>query len=83
VTLAGKDAGGEVEIYGTWAADMHSVDWQMAPFALELDETPGDLELWLLFTESRPADSVVESFLDGGALPRGSEYRTITLEKGL
>jgi hypothetical protein len=83
VTLAGKDARGEVEIYGTWAADMHTVDWQMAPFALELDDTPGDLSLWLMFTEARPADATVSAAIDGGPLPDGAELRTITLEKGL
>jgi len=83
VTLAGKDAGGAVEIYGTWAADMHSVDWQTAPFALELDDTPGDLALWLVFTETRPADAAVAAAIDGAPLPGGAEIRTITLEKGL
>lgn len=83
VTLAGVDARGGVEIYGTWAADMDSPDWQAAPFALELDDEPGDLSLWLVFTPTRPAEAAVKGIAAGGAVPRGAEVRTLTLEKRL
>ena len=82
VTLAGVSARGEVEVHGTWAADMKSTDWQVAPFALELDDEPGDYALVLVFTDERPRETAVEAVARGGPLPEGAELRRLTLEKG-
>lgn len=81
-TLAGVDVDGQVEIYGSWKADMDTTDWQIAPFALELDDSPGNLRLVLVFTQAKPGDATVEGAARTGHLPIAGEVRTITLEKG-
>jgi len=81
-TLAGVDARGHVEIYGSWKTDMRTNDWQIAPFALQLDETPGDLHLVLMFTAGKPGEATIECTARTGRLPIAGEVRTITLEKG-
>lgn len=80
VSLVGVDARGTVEIYGTWRADMDTADWQVAPFALELDATPGDQELHTVFSPRRPSEAAIEKAVGDGP-PAGWEIRSLTLEK--
>ena len=39
---------------------MDSTGWQRAPFALELDDAPGDQDLYLVYTEQRPSERAIE-----------------------
>jgi hypothetical protein len=52
VTLAGRDAQGVVEIYGTLPASGPGV--APAPFALTLDETRGEQHFFAVLTDTRP-----------------------------
>lgn len=52
VTLAGRDAQGVVEVYGTFPARGPGVT--PAPFALTLDETGGDQHFFAVLTDTRP-----------------------------
>jgi len=81
VSLAGTDASGNIEVYGTWTADMHTPDWQLAPFALELDDSPGDQELVLLMTPKRLPEVAVRAAVRSGEAPPGSDLRSLILEK--
>ncbi|MBW1880296.1 MAG: zf-HC2 domain-containing protein [Deltaproteobacteria bacterium] len=81
VSLAGIDASGNIEVYGTWIADMDTPDWQLAPFALELDNSPGDQDLVLLMTPKRPPDAVVRAVVNTGEALPGAELRSLLLEK--
>lgn len=81
VTLAGIDGRGDVEVYGTWTAAMDTADWQMAPFSLRLDETPGDHALVLLFTDDKPTPGAVERVARSREAPPGAELRRLVLER--
>lgn len=78
VTLAGRDGRGAVEVYGSTEA---RGGVQTAPFALTLDDTPGDQVFYALFTVSPPAPEAVRAAVgDGAPLPDGTQ-RSIRLRK--
>lgn len=62
VTLAGRDGKGTVEIYGTLPAQGPGM--KTAPFALTLDDTPGDQEFFAVLTDTRPAPEDVIGVLE-------------------
>jgi len=57
VTLAGRDARGTVEVYGTHAAAGPGV--APAPFALTLDDAKGEQAFYAILTDTRPAPDAV------------------------
>lgn len=64
VSLAGEDGTGSIEVYHSWRTDMDSAEWQVAPFALELDDAPGDQALYLVYSEDRPAPRAVREAIE-------------------
>lgn len=63
VTLAGRDARGTVEVYGTLPARGPGV--APAPFALTLDDAKGSQEFFAILTDTRPAPDAVLEALSG------------------
>ncbi|MCB9758940.1 MAG: zf-HC2 domain-containing protein [Alphaproteobacteria bacterium] len=81
VTFAGVDGTGQVEVYGTFTANGPQAGVSAAPFALTLDDTPGDQTFFAYFTESAPQPGEVKaSALQRTSLSNGT-FRTITLSK--
>lgn len=80
VTLAGRDAAGTVELYGTLPAagpGLHS-----APFSLTLDDSRGEQEFFAILTDIRPDPDVVLDVLkaDPVRMDRG-EIASVVLRK--
>lgn len=80
VALAGVDGNGSIEIYGRWTADQEPERWQTTPFSLRLDDTPGDLQLVLVFSEDPLSEKGVRSAASGQP-PRGAVVRRLHLDK--
>lgn len=80
VTLAGRDGEGTVEVYGTLPAQGPGM--KTAPFALTLDDTPGDQEFFAVLTDTRPAPEEVIGVLEAEPirLSRG-EIASLVLRK--
>lgn len=76
VTVAGTGPSGQVEIYGSWEADMFEGGWQSAPFALGLDDTLGAQAIHTVFSEQRPSESSVRARV----IARGPNIRTLEYE---
>lgn len=76
VTVAGTGPTGQVEIYGSWEADMFEGGWQSAPFALGLDDTIGAQAIHTVFSEERPSEGSVRARVTRG----GSDIRTLEYE---
>lgn len=80
VTLAGRDAAGVVEIYGTIPASGPTL--QSAPFALTLDDSKGHQVFYAVLTDIRPDPSQLQ-----GALTREpvklerAEVTSLTIRK--
>lgn len=80
VTLAGTDATGTVEVYGTWRTDVGTSAWQTAPFALVLDDTVGPQRFHAVFSPERPDPADVSSMIEAGAVPRPNQMETIEVQ---
>jgi hypothetical protein len=63
VALAGRDASGVVEVYTLTAPS--AVGLTTAPFALELDDAPGQQELFVITSEDPLDERTVEAALEG------------------
>lgn len=66
VTLAGRDARGTVEVYGTLPTNGPGL--AAAPFALTLDDAAGDQEFYAVLTDTRPAPEEVVDALTGDVI---------------
>ncbi len=81
VTFAGQDTTGEVEVYGTFPAEVGEQGWQAAPFALTLDDATGIQRFYAVFTSDPPTpESVQSSLAEEGSVP-GGETESIHLTK--
>ncbi|TNE92281.1 MAG: hypothetical protein EP330_02135 [Deltaproteobacteria bacterium] len=80
VTLAGVDGTGAVEIYGRWTAEGEAERWQTAPFSLRLDDTPGDIQVALIFSGDELSDRAVKQAVTGSP-PKGVQVRRLLLDK--
>ncbi|MCO4743670.1 MAG: hypothetical protein KC912_02705 [Proteobacteria bacterium] len=80
VALAGVDATGVTEVYGQWTAEQEPSRWQAAPFALRLDDTPGDVQMVLVFSKTTLSERQVVAAAEGqpGA---GVHVRRVLLDK--
>jgi hypothetical protein len=78
-TFAGRDATGEVEIYRSLA--VQGSGFRAAPFALELDDTPGDQELFAIFSREAPTAASVRDLLEGILSLRDAVVASIHLRK--
>jgi hypothetical protein len=79
VTFAGRDGLGVVEVYGTVLGDDDGL--QDAPFALTLDDSPGDQQFFAVLSDMRPAAGEVEAFLAGTRRMPGAVVASIVLRK--
>ncbi len=80
VTLAGTDAQGTIEIYGSWQASRDESGWQKAPFALGLDDTPGVQKFHAVYTDTQPQPQAVKQMLSHGAVPKPNQIDTVMVE---
>jgi hypothetical protein len=79
VTIAGRDAKGTVEIYQTVPA---SAGLTAAPFALTLDDAPGDQAFFAVLTDTRPdPDAVVEALSSDPVRMDAGEIASLVLRK--
>lgn len=80
VTFAGRDVTGEVEVYGTINA--RGPGMTAAPFALTLDDLPGDQAFYAVLTDYRPDPESLSAALraERPVLP-GAEVATVVLHK--
>ncbi len=80
VTLAGRDARGTVEVYGTLAAQGPGV--APAPFALTLDDAKGEQEFFAILTNTRPApDTVLQALAAEPVRMERGEIASVVLRK--
>ncbi len=80
VTLAGRDATGSVEVYGTLAADGPGL--ATAPFALTLDDTVGEQAFFAVLTDSRPDPGWITSLVRKGPVStRDAEVASVILQR--
>lgn len=78
VSLAGRDGRGTIELYGTTAAQGGV---EAAPFALTLDDTPGDQVFYAVFTAQAPTPEQLRAVVGGGAPVPGGTLRSLRLHK--
>ena len=79
VTIAGRDAKGTVEIYQTVPA---TAGLTAAPFALTLDDAPGDQAFFAVLTDTRPdPDVVVEALSTDPVRMEAGEIASLVLRK--
>jgi hypothetical protein len=81
VTFAGADGSGEVEVYGTFPAEVGEQGWQAAPFALTLDDAAGIQKFYAVFTSTPPTPESVEMSLAAEGSVPGGETESIQLHK--
>ena len=80
VTLAGKDGGGTVEVYGTLPAKGPGI--QAAPFALTLDDSKGEQVFYAILTDIRPDTHVVQQALTQEPITLDrAELRSVAIRK--
>ncbi|MFZ5481598.1 MAG: anti-sigma factor family protein [Myxococcota bacterium] len=80
VTLAGRDGTGTVEVYATVPGDGPGL--KTAPFALTLDESPGDQEFFAVLTDSKPdPDAVIEALASDPVRMERGEIASVVLQK--
>ena len=79
VTFAGRDGLGVVEVYGTVLGDHDGL--QDAPFALTLDDSPGDQQFFAVLSDMRPGAGEVEAFLAGTRRMPDAVVASIVLRK--
>ena len=78
-SLAGRDGTGLIEVYGI--IEVAPDGLQPAPFALELDDTPGDQEFFAIYTHEPPDPVWLMEALEGGSIPDGAVITSIRLRK--
>lgn len=80
VTFAGRDVTGEVEVYGTINA--RGPGMTAAPFALTLDDLPGEQVFYAVLTDHRPDPESLTGALraERPVLP-GAQVATVVLHK--
>lgn len=61
VTLAGRDSGGNVDVYGT--LDGAGSGLHTAPFALTLDDSKGEQAFYAILSDTRPSSNEVVDIL--------------------
>jgi hypothetical protein len=80
VTIAGRDARGTVEVYGTLHATGPGLT--TAPFALTLDDTKGEQAFFAILTDTRPApDAVLRALKQSPIRMEDSEIASVVLPK--
>lgn len=80
VTIAGRDAGGTVEVYGTLPASGPGLT--TAPFSLTLDDTKGEQAFFAILTDTRPApDSVLKALAVEPIRMDSGEIASVVLRK--
>lgn len=77
--FAGRDGTGVVQVYRVLKVDPGGL--RPAPFALELDDTPGDQDLFVVFSDQSPDPVWIVDVLDNGASPEGAVVASIRLRK--
>ncbi len=80
VTVAGKDGAGRIAVYGAWTSD-DDEGWEPAPFALELDNTPGDERFYAIFGEREFSERDVRAAIQRGQPPAGGDWDMVVLDK--
>lgn len=78
VTLAGRDAEGTVEVYGTVPA---SDGLAPAPFALTLDDSKGEQRFFAILTDAKPAPDEVVQALVADTFDLDGEVASVTVAK--
>jgi len=77
--FAGRDGTGVVQVYRVIRTEPGGL--RPAPFALELDETPGDQELFVVFTDETPDPVWLVDVIENGASAAGAVVTSIHLRK--
>jgi hypothetical protein len=73
------DGSGNVEVYSTLPA---ASGVQTAPFALTLDDTPGDQTFYAIFSDTRPSpDNLVEALGHDPVAVARAEVHALVLRK--
>lgn len=80
VSFGGVDGAGLIELYGTVEAG-EDMQIHRAPFALQMDQTPGEQRFYALFTQSRPTESTVREAIQREVAPDGAVLRSIRFQK--
>lgn len=80
VSFGGVDGHGVVELYGTIKADSELQILQ-APFALQMDGTPGEQRFYALFTREQPSEAQIRQAILKHDVPDGGVLRTLHFEK--
>jgi hypothetical protein len=80
VSFGGVDGAGLIEIYGTVQAG-EDMQIHRAPFALQMDQTPGEQRFYALFTQAPPAESTVREAIRREVAPDGAVLRSIRFQK--
>jgi hypothetical protein len=80
VSFGGMDGAGIIELYGTVQAG-HDMQIHRAPFALQMDQTPGEQRFYALFTQAAPQESTVRQAIQREAAPEGAVLRSIRFQK--
>ena len=78
VSFGGVDGSGNPETYGSFSTEQGI---QTAPFALNIDRTPGEQQFFALFTESRPSQDQVVEAIRTRTPPQGGILRSLHLRK--
>lgn len=78
-TFLGRDGLGNIEVYQT--IEVSPGGLRAAPFALELDDTPGDQELFAIFSNEEPPHSLLYDALEGVGSIRNAVITSIRLRK--
>jgi hypothetical protein len=79
VSFGGVDQQGVVEVYGIFASE--GLEIERAPFALELDRTPGTQEILAVFTWERPSESQIHASISNRRAPDDGVLRSLTFTK--
>jgi hypothetical protein len=78
VSFGGVDGQGTAEVYGSYST---ADGIQTAPFALNIDRTPGEQRFYALFTDQQPGDGLVKDAIAAQKAPEGGILRAIQLRK--
>ena len=78
VSFGGVDGEGHAETYGSYSTENGI---QTAPFALNIDRTPGEQRFYALFTQNQPSDGQVRDSIASERAPEGGILRAIHLRK--
>ena len=78
VSFGGVDGEGKAETYGSYSTENGI---QTAPFALNMDRTPGEQRFYALFTRARPSDGQLLQAIASETAPEGGILRAIQLRK--